>query len=208
MTEQEGRIAPPPVLSQSRLSRSLAVLAQIIAQALGLLLAAGDDRHGVVAGDAAEHIGQLHRVDGRARRIGEPRQRLEQHNDPRVVHAHAALIQNELQALRVVDVVGLAGHGVAAAAAADRLLIKVQLLDIARDGRLLALDAALGETRDELLLRLDIVLFDQLQDLLLSLALHGSLPFSSARPAAGADELFSSSFFSRSAVEFFTGRRG
>ena len=98
---------------------------------------------------------------------------------------------------------GLAGHGVAAAAAADRLLIKVQLLDIARDGRLLALDAALGETRDELLLRLDIVLFDQLQDLLLSLALHGSLPFSSARSAAGADELFS-----RSAVEFFTGRRG
>ena len=77
MTEQEGRIAPPPVLSQSRLSRSLAVLAQIIAQALGLLLAAGNDRHGVVAGDAAEHIGQLHRVDGRARRIGEPRQRLE-----------------------------------------------------------------------------------------------------------------------------------
>ena len=135
---------------------------QIIAQALGLLLAAGDDRHGVVAGDAAEHIGQLHRVDSRARRIGEPRQRLEQHNDPRIVHAHAALIQNELQALRVVDVVGLAGYGVAAAAAADRLLIKVQLLDIARDGRLLALDAALGETRDELLLRLDIVLFDQL----------------------------------------------
>ena len=132
MTEQEGRIAPPPVLSQSRLSRSLAVLAQIIAQALGLLLAAGDDRHGVVAGDAAEHIGQLHRVDSRARRIGEPRQRLEQHNDPRIVHAHAALVQNELQALRVVDVVGLAGHGVAAAAAADRLLIKVQLLDIAR----------------------------------------------------------------------------
>ena len=87
MTEQEGRIAPPPVLSQSRLSRSLAVLAQIIAQALGLLLAAGDDRHSVVAGDAAEHIGQLHRVDGRTRRVGEPRQRLEQHNDPRIVHA-------------------------------------------------------------------------------------------------------------------------
>ena len=58
----------------------------------------------------------------RARRIGEPRQRLEQHDDPRVVHAHAALIQNELQALRVVDVVGFAGHGVAAAAAADRSL--------------------------------------------------------------------------------------
>ena len=82
MTEQEGRIAPPPALSQSRLSRSLAVLAQIIAQALGLLLAAGDDRHGVVAGDAAEHIGQLHRVDGRARRIGEPRQRR-----PRCTHS-------------------------------------------------------------------------------------------------------------------------
>ena len=49
---------------------------QIIAQALGLLLAAGDDRHGVVAGDAAEHIGQLHRVDGRTRRVGEPRQPL------------------------------------------------------------------------------------------------------------------------------------
>ena len=56
MVEQEGRIAPPPVLSQSRLSRSLAILAQLAAQALGLLLAAGNDRHGIVAGDAAEHI--------------------------------------------------------------------------------------------------------------------------------------------------------
>lgn len=72
MTEQGGADRSAPVLSQSRLSRSLAVLAQIIAQALGLLLAAGDDRHGVVAGDAAEHIGQLHRVDGGAAASASP----------------------------------------------------------------------------------------------------------------------------------------
>ena len=131
---------------------------------------AGDDGHGIVARDAPEHLRQAHRVDGRARSVGKARQRFEQHHDARAVHADAALIQNELQAPRVVDMVGPARNGVAAAAAAEGLLIKVELLDIARDGRLLALNAALGQARDELLLRLNVVLFDQFQDLLLSLA--------------------------------------
>ena len=154
---------------------SLAVPAQLPAKTACVLLVAGDNGDRVVAGDAAHHIGQTHRVERRARRVGKAGQRFEHHHDARAVCAHTAFVQDQLEPLRVVDVVGLVRNSIAAASAAERLFVKIQLLDVTRDGRLLALDAAFGQVSNQLLLCLNVVLGDQLKYFLLPLALHDLL---------------------------------
>ena len=136
------------------------------------LLVAQHDEHRVVAADRADDGGDLHAVEGGACRGAEARHHLHHDEVLRAVGAEDALAQDDLQSSGKVELDLLRAHGVAVAPAADRLLDEVELLDVARDGRLRALNALLLQLREKLLLCFDRLGLNDGQNFLLSVILH------------------------------------
>ena len=133
---------------------------------------AHDDQRRIVAGERADHVGHMQRVDVRAGRRTQAGHGLDDDQVLRKVDIRDAFAEDHAEAaVKAVDVVGLR-RGIVIAAQTVECFDDAQLLDVARNGRLRAAEAAGVQLVEQLLLRFNVFFCDQLQNFRLTVRFH------------------------------------
>ena len=131
-----------------------------------------DEQGGVVAGQTAHQILDVHSVDGRTGRRRQAGHGLDDHDILRHIKGRDALLENGAQPARHVEGHLPLRHRVAIGAVARQLLDKVQLLDVPGNGGLGGLHPTLPQFGQKLVLGLHLMLLYDAQNLLLTLFFH------------------------------------